>query len=109
MRKTIISILCLLYGFSMCAQCLEERSAFESYYQKNLSGLDPIEGFWSVTVNSKLYLNGELINDFSKSQAAEWAIIKDGESFHACHKYGGYKYDYEIYFYTNFKSYHLFI
>jgi S1-C subfamily serine protease len=64
------------------------RTSFESYFEKNNSNLDPIEGFWSVSGSIKLYFNGELISNQSKSQAKEWAVIKDGNLYKVCDIYG---------------------
>lgn len=98
MNKLFFLIILLLFTSELCAQCFEERNKYETYYKENISTLNDLEGFWSVTLNAKLYLNGELINQITKSQISEWAIIKYGTSFRACHKYGGYPYDSKLVF-----------
>jgi S1-C subfamily serine protease len=90
MKKLLFLTTLLIQTVVVNAQCLEERVKYEEYYEKNISNLNPLEGFWSVSFTAKLYLNGELVNTNSQSQASERAIIKDGSSFLACHKYGGY-------------------
>src|ERR1017187_4186311 len=98
MKKLSILTILILHTIIIKSQCLEQRTAYEAYYEKNNSNLDPIEGFWSVTISVKLYLNGELVKNYSQSQASERAVIKDGTSFLACHKYGGYPYTDQINF-----------
>lgn len=85
-----VTLITILFFVTIClsAQCLYNRTAFETYYEKNISTLDPLEGFWSVTINFKLYLNGELVDNNTKSQAKDWAIIRDGSSLKVCDIYG---------------------
>jgi S1-C subfamily serine protease len=93
MKRLIFLTFILLQTLGIRGQCLINRTAFETYFEKNISTLDPIEGFWSVSVNSKLYLNGELQRSDNKSQVKDWAIIKDGSSFRVCDIYGENKID----------------
>lgn len=88
MNKISALLILLFASFNLDAQCLYNRTAFETFIEKNISNIDPIEGFWSVTFISKLYLNGELVKSDSKSQIKDWAIIKDGSSFRVCDIYG---------------------
>ena len=89
MRQLILQTLLFLTVINLNAQCLFNRTAFETYYEKNLSELNDIEGFWSVTMEQKVYLNGEIVANFNKPQVKEWAIIKHGTSlFSVCDIYG---------------------
>lgn len=93
MTKLTFLTTILFYTLGLNGQCLYNRTAFETYFEKHISTLDPIEGFWSVSLSSKLYLNGELVNSYNKTQVTNWAIIKDGSSFRVCDIYGENKTD----------------
>ncbi|MBK9637742.1 MAG: hypothetical protein IPO63_07940 [Bacteroidetes bacterium] len=93
MNKLATLIILFFASLNLHAQCFFNRTAFETYIEKNISTIDPIEGFWSVTFNSRLYHNGELVRTDSKSQIKDWAIIKDGSSFRVCDIYGDNKPD----------------
>jgi len=94
MKKLYFLVFLFLFPFNLKSQCLSSKSAFESYYEKNISELDPIEGFWSTSRNARLYFNGELVHNESESQISELAVIKDGSNFKVCDMYGNnYTYD----------------
>ena len=93
MKRLIFLTIIIFHTLGISGQCLINRTAFETYFEKNFSTLDPIEGFWSVSFSSKLYLNGDLKRGEHKSQAKDWAIIKDGSSFRVCDIYGENKID----------------
>jgi len=84
-----IGVLYAAASIDLSAQCLYNRTAFESYFDSNIASLNPIEGFWSVTLNEKVYLNGRLVASNEKSQIKEWAIVRvDGSTFRVCDVYG---------------------
>jgi S1-C subfamily serine protease len=86
MNIKYLNILTILFfaSVSLKAQCLNNKDAFENHFETNFSHLNQIEGFWSVTVNLKLYFENELVRNVSKYQVSEWAIIRAGEIFRAC-------------------------
>ncbi|TRZ66737.1 PEGA domain-containing protein [bacterium] len=63
---------------------MEGENEWISYFNKNINSLNPIEGIWRITVNIKVYHNGELIRSEEKSQDRNNAIIKYGSSFRLC-------------------------
>jgi hypothetical protein len=69
-------------------------SAWMRYFDKNINSLDPIEGIWSLTVNTKAYHTGELIRNEEKSQVGNNAIVKYGSSFRLCDIDGNNRSDY---------------
>jgi S1-C subfamily serine protease len=66
-------------------QCLGGEQAFKDYYKKNISTLDHLEGIWSANSTIKIYnQNNQLVDTKYTPQVAQWAIIRDGNSFKPC-------------------------
>jgi len=93
MKKLAIVTILFLIGLHTDCQCLNGREEYENYFNKNISTLNPIEGFWNCRIRIKGYINNVLSADQSVSQYAEWAIIKEGSVFRACKISGGSSYD----------------
>ena len=85
--KLYTLIILFFASLNLNAQCLFNRTAYETYYEKNLATLDLIEGFWSVTTTNKMYFNGELVDSKYVPQAKDWAILKYQGDFKVCDIY----------------------
>jgi S1-C subfamily serine protease len=85
MKTAILNILLFFICFNVFSQCLDNRKAFESYFENNKSSLNQIEGIWSVSLYEESYYNGKLEDSSQESQYDEWVIIKDqGNTFKVC-------------------------
>lgn len=91
MTRIITLIIFIYTTANVKAQCLNNRTEFESYFKANIETLNPIEGIWSESFKGKLYEDGELIDVQNQSHSSEVAIIRDGDSFRICSLNNGAK------------------
>jgi S1-C subfamily serine protease len=85
MKIIYTAIITALFATQSFGQCLGTEEEFKDYFKKNIPTLEPIEGIWSANSNTKIYNQyNQLIDTKYNPQAAQWAIIKDGDKFKPC-------------------------
>jgi S1-C subfamily serine protease len=84
-KKIFVAALYSLFVSNIYGQCLGDEQAFKDYFNKNISNLDPVEGIWSANSTMKIYNQyNQLVSSKYTPQGAQWAIIRDGNSFKLC-------------------------
>lgn len=61
---------------------------YRTYFARNISTLDPIEGVWTEFVVGTLYEDGKVLERKEIPRRARWIIIKDGLNYKILNQYG---------------------
>lgn len=85
MKINITTIIALSFAINSFGQCLGTEEESKKYFMDRITSIDPIEGIWSISANTKNYDSyNRQTNNYNDQQGHKRAIYRSNSEFNSC-------------------------